>query len=71
VHGIVRHCDGFVAVESAPGQGTRMRVYLPAWQGVADHVPAPVASAADGARQLGLGFPAQPAPPRGAVLLVR
>jgi len=26
---IVRHCDGFVAVESAPGQGTRMRVTCP------------------------------------------
>jgi two-component system cell cycle sensor histidine kinase/response regulator CckA len=36
VHGIVRQCDGFIAVESAPGQGTRMRVYLPAWQGGAD-----------------------------------
>jgi two-component system cell cycle sensor histidine kinase/response regulator CckA len=33
VHGIVRQCEGFLAVESATGQGTRMRVYLPAWHG--------------------------------------
>jgi signal transduction histidine kinase len=29
VYAIVDRCGGFVHVESAPGQGTRMRVYLP------------------------------------------
>jgi two-component system cell cycle sensor histidine kinase/response regulator CckA len=29
VHGIIRQSDGFVAVESEVGKGTRMRVYLP------------------------------------------
>ena len=29
VHGIIRQSDGFVAVDSAVGKGTRVRVYLP------------------------------------------
>jgi two-component system cell cycle sensor histidine kinase/response regulator CckA len=52
VHDIVRRCDGFLAVDSAPGQGTRMRVYLPAWDGPAEgaapaqpHLPWPEAAA--------------------------
>jgi two-component system cell cycle sensor histidine kinase/response regulator CckA len=72
VHGIVRQCDGFLGVESAPGQGTRMRVYLPAWQGEEDAVagaaivglPARMAPT-----QPSLPLP-EPAKPRGAVLLV-
>ena len=40
VHGIVRQSDGFLAVESEVGQGTRMRVYLPRHE-AADGVPSP------------------------------
>ena len=75
VHGIVRQSDGFLAVESASGQGTRMRVYLPAWRGepAADPVAAlvrPAVPAAGGAVQPSLPFPEVARPPRGAVLLV-
>ncbi len=47
VHGIVLQSGGFVAVESEPGQGTRMRVYLPQWD-EADPlaIPRPPAAAA-------------------------
>ncbi len=41
VHAIVRQCGGFMAVESGRGQGTRMRVYLPAWHGAAETAAAP------------------------------
>ena len=51
VHGIVRQSDGFLGVESAPGQGTRLRVYLPRWDGDEVAIPAP---------------PARPRPPGGA-----
>jgi two-component system cell cycle sensor histidine kinase/response regulator CckA len=40
VHGIVRQSDGFLAVESEVGKGTRMRVYLPRHDG-ADGVTIP------------------------------
>jgi two-component system cell cycle sensor histidine kinase/response regulator CckA len=43
VHGIVRQSEGYLTVESAPGAGTSMRVYLPRWD---DQEPAapPVAA---------------------------
>jgi two-component system cell cycle sensor histidine kinase/response regulator CckA len=34
VHGIVRQSDGFLAVDSQVGVGTRLRVYLPRYDGV-------------------------------------
>ena len=47
VHGIVLQSGGFVAVESEPGQGTRMRVYLPQWdEADALAIPRPPATAA-------------------------
>ena len=33
VHGIVRQSDGFLNVESEIGEGTRVRIYLPRWDG--------------------------------------
>ena len=77
VHGIVRQCGGFLAVESAPGQGTRMRIYLPAFSGEATTEaqvhpagPAPPVVRAPAAPvQPSLPLP-EPARPRGVVLLV-
>ena len=39
VSGIVRQAGGYLTVETAPGQGTRFRIYFPGWEGAAD-VPA-------------------------------
>jgi two-component system cell cycle sensor histidine kinase/response regulator CckA len=69
VQAIVRRCDGFLAVESVAGQGTRMRVYLPAWQGAADEAPAAAALPPDPS-QPSLPFPEPPRLPRRAILLV-
>jgi two-component system cell cycle sensor histidine kinase/response regulator CckA len=78
VHGIVRQSGGFLAVESAPGQGTRMRVYLPAWEGPTDAIggeavalAGPGAAAARGRVPVQTSLPfADQAGARGAVLLV-
>ena len=62
VHGIVRQSNGFVAVESTPGVGTQIRIYLPRW---------------DGAEAVAVARPSGPTPPAaeadaaaGALLLV-
>lgn len=34
VHGIVKNCDGFINVDSLPGQGTAFKVYFPVYHGV-------------------------------------
>ena len=47
VHGIIRQSDGFLAVDSLVGKGTRMRIYLPRFDG--DEVAIPLAPADDGA----------------------
>ena len=36
VYGIVRNCDGWIRVDSTPGRGTTMRVFLPRHQGAAN-----------------------------------
>ena len=41
VHRIVRQADGFLAVDSAVGRGTRMRIYLPRVNDVETEAPAP------------------------------
>ncbi len=46
VHGIIRQSDGFLAVESEPGQGTRFRIYLPRWDGDEMAIPRPPEAAA-------------------------
>jgi two-component system, cell cycle sensor histidine kinase and response regulator CckA len=47
VHGIIRQSDGFLAVDSEPGRGTAVRIYLPRWEGKEDEdeEPAPQKSA--------------------------
>ena len=39
VHGIIRQSDGFLAVDSLVGQGTRVRVYLPRLDGEQAEIP--------------------------------
>ena len=69
VHGIVRQSDGFLGVESSAGSGTRLRVYLPRWDGDAVTIPAlPVPPPGAAARPAIAAPPALAAP--GTVLLV-
>jgi two-component system cell cycle sensor histidine kinase/response regulator CckA len=64
VHGIVRQSDGFLAVDSEPGLGTRMRVYLPRHS---DTTPSPPPAPQ---RATGPATPTRPDAPRGTILLV-
>jgi signal transduction histidine kinase len=41
VYGIVQQSGGAIAIDSAPGRGTTMRVYLPATSAAAGQAPAP------------------------------
>ncbi len=42
VQGIIRQSEGYLTVDSSPGQGTRFRLHFPRWDGAVD---APVATA--------------------------
>ena len=33
VHGIIKECDGWVKIDSKPGKGTTIHVYLPETEG--------------------------------------
>ncbi len=41
VHGIIRQSDGFLAVDSLVGKGTRIRIYLPRFDGDGVGIPHP------------------------------
>jgi two-component system cell cycle sensor histidine kinase/response regulator CckA len=69
-HGIVLQSGGFLAVESEPGQGTRMRVYLPQWD-EADALAIPPPPAAPPVTPpVAAKSATAPAATRGIVLLV-
>ena len=61
VYGFVKQSGGFIRIESQPGAGTSVRLYLPAVDRVASEVR-PAASAAPGAQEA--------APPQSRVLVV-
>lgn len=41
VHGIIRQSNGYLTVQTEPGAGTRMQIFLPRWDGPAPPLPAP------------------------------
>ena len=51
VYGIVRQHDGFIDVASAPGEGTRFTVYLPAVDRPLPTASDPAPAAASGGRE--------------------
>ncbi len=64
VHGIIRQSDGFLAVDSSVGKGTRIRIYLPRYDG--DEVGIPTAPARSAERAVAT----DPRAPGRVVLLV-
>ena len=67
VHGIIRQSNGFLAVDSLPGEGTRMRIYLPRRDGEGVAIPRPPAAATIAAATQ--GAPAAPRGPRTMLLV--
>jgi two-component system cell cycle sensor histidine kinase/response regulator CckA len=61
VHGIARHGGGFVTIDTAPGKGTTVSVYLP---------PAPALAAAAGPVEEPTALAAPEPPPPATILLV-
>ena len=72
VHGIIRQSDGFLAVDSLLGKGTRIRIYLPRHDG--DVVAIPKLPAAETAPAAAVEPPptvaAPPPPPGGRTILL-
>ncbi len=64
VHGIIRQSNGFLAVDSLPGKGTRMRIYLPRRDGEAMAIPRLPPAATVAAATLVASPSASPSGPR-------